>query len=309
MEELEIALEELDQSISSLHIIPKVYFIPSISRNALIEIYKKLSWKPSGGNVAVNISTGESKYSNHLDPLFIHDLVWMLKGTIVECNTAYEGNRHRTQDHYKTIHEHGYDQNHPVKILAEFGSMAIPVYGGKHLQYNMVGEAIQDFPFYVILSHFKGHPMAGLGGAIKNMSIGLASAEGKSLIHSAGKDHSGVAKESDAFLESMAEAAKSIVDFVGKDNIIYINVMNNLSVDCDCLPHPAKPTMKDIGILASHDPVALDKACYDLIMSAKDGKDLQKRIQEKNGLYTIEYADQIGLGSLKYELIIDNETK
>ena len=224
-------------------------------------------------------------------------------GTIVECNTAYGGSRAETAMHYQVAEDHGFTAIADFQILDEDGSMTLPVEGGIRLTENYVGAAFADYDSYLILSHFKGHSMAGFGGAIKNISIGLGSSEVKCWIHSGGTSRTNAwGGEQDAFLESMAEAGKSVADALG-DRIIYINVMNRLSVDCDCDGNPAEPDMHDIGILASADPVALDQACIDLVYAAEDGQSLINRIESRNGLHTLEHAAEVGLGSRGYELI------
>lgn len=237
------------------------------------------------------------------------DVVQAVDGTIVECNTAYGGSRAETAMHYQVAEDHGFTDIADVQILDEDGSMGLPVSGGTHLTENLVGAHFGDYDSYLVLSHFKGHAMAGFGGAIKNISIGLGSSEGKCLIHTAGESSSSPwGGDQDSFLESMGEAGKSVVDALDKQ-IVYINVMNRLSVDCDCNGHPAEPDMHDNGILASTDPVALDQACIDLIYAQRDGDgaSLVNRIESLNGLHTLEYAEQIGLGSRTYQLISVDE--
>lgn len=281
-----------------------VYMITDISSEGLLKIYNKLNWI-SEGKVAVKISTGEPPASNYLQPSLIGELVQHVDGTIVECNTAYGGSRAETAMHYQVAKDHGFTEIANVDILDENGSMTLSVENGKHLKENYVGEHFKNYDSYLILSHFKGHSMAGYGGAIKNISIGLGSSEGKSWIHSAGTSKTNPwGGEQDFFLESMAEAGKSVSDYLEHgDNIIYINVMNRLSVDCDCDGNPADPDMHDIGIVASKDPVALDQACIDLVYSAEDGESLIQRIESRNGLHTLEYAELIGLGNRNYQLI------
>jgi uncharacterized Fe-S center protein len=254
--------------------------------------------------VAVKISTGESPNSNHLRPELIKDLVQSVNGTLVESNTAYGGRRASTAVHKQTAQAHGYTAIATVDILDENGSISLPVRGGTQLQENFVGSHFTNYDYYIVLSHFKGHAMAGLGGAIKNISIGIASAEGKAWIHTGGKSRTNAwgSGTQDAFLDSMAEAGKSVVDSLG-GNILYINVMNRLSVDCDCDGNPAEPDMHDIGILSSLDPVALDQACVDLVYAAPDAKALPRRIESRNGLRTIDHGAEIGLGSKAYELV------
>ena len=281
-----------------------VYMTEDISPAGLLAAYEALNWTPAG-NVAVKLSTGEPPASNYLRPELIADLVQLVGGTIVECNTAYGGSRAETVMHYQVAEDHGFTAIADFQILDENGSMALPVEGGTRLTENYVGAAFGDYDSYLVLSHFKGHAMAGYGGAIKNISIGLGSSEGKAWIHSGGTSRTNVwGGDQDAFLESMAEAGKSVSDYLGGgENIVYINVMNRLSVDCDCDGNPAEPDMHDIGILASTDPVALDQACIDLVYAAEDGQSLINRIESRNGLHTLEHAEQIGLGSRAYELV------
>jgi uncharacterized Fe-S center protein len=285
---------------------PTVYMTRSITSEGLIAIYEALGRKPAAGQkVAVKITTGEGANSNHLRPDFIRNLVQSVNGDLVESNTAYGGRRASTAAHYQTAADRGYTAIATVVIMDESATMDIPVTAGTRLtgRGNRVGARFADYQFHVVLSHFKGHAMAGFGGALKNMSIGYASSAGKSNIHSGGTSWSGISGNQNAFLESMAEAAKSIVDYAGSENYIYINVMNRLSVDCDCSANPAQPTMADIGILASLDPVALDKACLDLVDAAPDGADLRNRISRQNGRLTVTHAAEIGLGSPEYELV------
>lgn len=281
---------------------PVVYMTREITPEGLMAVYQALQWEPQG-RVAVKLSTGEPPASNYLRPELIAGLVQSLDGTIVECNTAYGGSRAETAMHYQVAEDHGFTAIADFQILDEEGSMTLPVQGGTRLSENYVGAAFEDYDSYLVLSHFKGHSMAGYGGAIKNISIGLGSSEGKVWIHSAGSSRTNPwGGDQDAFLESMAEAGKSVSDYLG-DQIVYINVMNRLSVDCDCDGNPAEPDMHDIGILASTDPVALDQACIDLVYSAEDGQSLVNRIESRNGLHTLEHAQQIGLGSRSYELV------
>lgn len=283
---------------------PVVYMTSAISPDGLMAVYEALDWTPEG-DVAVKLSTGEPPASNYLRPELIVDLVQMVNGTIVECNTAYGGSRAETAMHYQVAEDHGFTDIADFLIQDENGSMTIPVEGGTRLTENYVGAAFDDFDSYLVLSHFKGHTMAGYGGAIKNISIGLGSSEGKAWIHSGGTSRTNAwGGEQDAFLEAMAEAGKSVSDYLGDGaNIVYINVMNRLSVDCDCNGNPAEPDMHDIGILASSDPVALDQACIDLVYAAEDGQSLIDRIESRNGLHTLEHAEAIGLGSREYELV------
>ncbi len=285
---------------------PVVYFTSEITPESLMAVYEKLGWTP-GGKVAVKLSTGEPPASNYLQPSLIKDLVQSVNGTIVECNTAYGGSRAETAMHYQVAKDHGFTDIADFKILDEDGSMTLTVNGGTVLSENYVGDAFDDYDSYLVLSHFKGHSMAGFGGAIKNISIGLGSSMGKAWIHSGGTSTTnpwgGV---QDRFLEAMAEAGKSVSDYLDSgERIVYVNVMNRLSVDCDCNGNPAEPDMHDIGILASTDPVALDQACIDIIYAQKDGdgKSLVNRIESRNGLHTLEHAEEIGLGSRTYNLV------
>ena len=279
---------------------PAVYMTTDISSAGLRNVYDALQASPTG-NVAVKLSTGEPG-SNYLRTDLIGELVQSLNATIVECNTAYGGSRSNTAMHYQVAEDHGYTAIAKVDIMDEEGSMTLPVAGGTNLTENYVGSHFADYDYYVVLSHFKGHAMAGYGGAIKNISIGIASAEGKSHIHTAGRGGSMWSAPQDPFLESMAEAGKSVVDALD-GNILYINVMNRLSVDCDCDSSPSEPDMHDIGILASYDPVAVDQACIDLVYAAEDGASLVNRIESRNGLHTLEHAAAIGLGSREYDLV------
>ena len=236
---------------------PVVYMTQEITPEGLMAVYQALQWEPQG-RVAVKLSTGEPPASNYLRPELIAGLVQSLDGTIVECNTAYGGSRAETAMHYQVAEDHGFTAIADFQILDEEGSMTLPMQGGTRLSENYVGAAFEDYDSYLVLSHVKGHSMAGYGGAIKNISIGLGSSEGKAWVHSAGSSRTNPwGGDQDAFLESMAEAGKSVSDYLG-DQIVYINVMNRLSVDCDCDGNPAEPDMHDIGILASTDPVALD---------------------------------------------------
>lgn len=283
---------------------PVVYMTQEITPEGLMAVYQALQWEPQG-RVAVKLSTGEPPASNYLRPELIAGLVQSLDGTIVECNTAYGGSRAETAMHYQVAEDHGFTAIADFQILDEEGSMTLPVQDGTRLSENYVGAAFEDYDSYLVLSHFKGHSMAGYGGAIKNISIGLGSSEGKAWIHSAGSSRTNPwGGDQDTFLESMAEAGKSVSDYLG-NQIVYINVMNRLSVDCDCDGNPAEPDMHDIGILASTDPVALDQACIDLIYEQRDGDgaSLVNRVESRNGLHTLAHAEEIGLGSRTYELV------
>lgn len=282
----------------------KVYFTKEITEESLIRIYEKLGVELTG-KVAVKISTGEPGGHNYLKPQLIKGIVQKLNGTIVECNTAYAGRRNTTEEHLKTVKEHGFTDIAEVDILDADGDMELHVNNGNHLKINYVGKNLANYNSILMLSHFKGHAMGGFGGALKNMSIGIASSRGKAWIHSAGISFTDFWNtKQNKFLESMAEADKSVIDYM-KDNILYINVMNNLSVDCDCDSNPEDPCMEDIGILSSTDPVALDKACLDLIYNSKDSgrKHMLERIESRNGPHIIDYASKLGIGSKEYELI------
>ncbi len=287
----------------------KVFMTDEISPEALDRMYNALSASPSG-KVAIKLSTGEAGNPNYLDPNLIKDLVQSLNGTIVECNTAYSGSkRAETEMHMQVAKDHGFTDIADVDIMDRDGYMKIPVDGGINLQENWVGENLADYDYVVVLTHFKGHPMGGFGGALKNISIGIASSEGKTRIHTGGVfskppiDIGAMLTNQDRFTESMAEAAKSVYDYENKGkNIIFISVMNNMSIDCDCVSTPTPVDMEDIGILASTDPVALDQACIDLVFRAKDGVSLQQRILEKNGLHILTHAQKIGFGNRAYEL-------
>lgn len=289
----------------------KVYFISEITPENLVKIYQALG-KEASGRVAVKISTGESQQSNQLRPELIGDLVKSVNCTLVECNTAYSGNRSNTSSHRRAIEQRGYGEIAAVDIMDEEGFIDIPLSDKKWLQYDRVGSHLSNYDFLINLAHFKGHAMGGFGGVLKNQSIGIAAPEGKTLIHTAGVyDNPRYVFQQphgqDAFLESMATAAQGVHDYF-KGNTLYINVMNNLSVDCDCDGHPAAPQMKDIGILASLDPVALDKACLDLVFNHEstpcdNSAPLVQRINSRHGAHTVEYAAEIGLGTLSYELI------
>jgi len=284
--------------------LPKVYMFKEIKPENLVKIYKALG-REATGKVAVKLSTGEPGGHNFLQPALIKDLVQLVGGTIVECNTAYGGGRSDTQKHLQAAEDHGFTAIAPVDIMDAEGEVRLPVKGGKHISYDIVGSHYPGYDFTVVLSHFKGHAMAGFGGALKNISIGIASANGKRWIHSGGTSTDSWGNPSqEEWLETMAEAAKAVIDHCG-EHILYISVANNLSVDCDCDSSPEDPKMGDIGILASLDPVALDKACTDLVRSSEDhGKiHLIERIDSRKGMHTLEYAERLGLGSQKYELV------
>lgn len=293
--------------------VPVVYMTKDISPEGLVRVYEALG-REANGRVAVKISTGEPGGHNFLQPALIADLVKKVDGTIVECNTAYGGRRSTTEEHLKAAREHGFFDIADVDIMDSEGEIHIPVKDSTHIKYDIVGSHLANYDFMINLAHFKGHAMGGFGGVLKNQSIGVASANGKAYIHTAGvvqtpEELWGHIDNQDGFLESMAAAAQAVHDYFGNgEKILYINVMNNLSVDCDCDSHPADPKMKDIGILSSLDPVALDQACLDLVFSVKpsDGDDncpLIERIRSRHGTHTVDYAEQIGLGSRKYSLV------
>ena len=283
-----------------------VYMTKEITPESLVRIYHALGISLPG-SVAVKISTGEPGGRNFLQPELIRNLVQELKGTIVECNTAYEGRRNTSKAHWETMRDHGFTAIAPCDILDEEDHMPLPVTGGFHLTENYVGSHLQSYDSMLMLSHFKGHAMGGFGGALKNMSIGLASSYGKIWIHSSGTStrfEDVFTADHDSFLESMADADRSVMDYMGRENIVYINVANRLSVDCDCDAHPHDPEMGDIGIFASTDPVALDQACVDAVYASEDGGKaaLIERIESRNGIHTVEAAHSLGLGSRRYEL-------
>lgn len=279
-----------------------VYFTNDISAEGLMKVYHALSWSPEG-SVAVKVTTGEPGGHNFLQPDFMKRLIDEVSGTIIECNTAYGGSRSSTQNHYQVAEDHGFTAIAQVDIMDEDGSVSFVAPDNSHLPEVLVGAHVNNYDSFISLAHFKGHAMGGFGGAIKNISIGMSSSEGKLLVHSAGQTSSSWrSAEQDSFLESMAEATKSIVDGLDQ-KFVYINVMNRLSVDCDCDSNPAEPDMVDIGILASTDPVALDQACVDLVYAADDGQSLIERMESRNGIHTLEHAVAIGLGSREYSLI------
>ena len=283
---------------------PTVYFTSDISAEGLVKIYEALGWTPSG-KTAVKISTGEPPASNYLRPELIGDLVRKLDGTIVECNTAYGGSRASSDMHRQVAEDHGFTAIADFDLMDEEGEVEWPVTGGSRLDKVIVGSHAENYTDWVILSHFKGHAMAGFGGAIKNVGIGISSPSGKVYVHSAGTRTNGsiMNSDQDAWLEALAEMVTGFRDHVGEEHIIYINVMNRLSVDCDCDGHPDEPDIHDIGILASSDPVAVDQACIDLVYQAEDNAALVERIESRNGLHTLEHAEEIGLGSRTYELV------
>lgn len=297
------SLEHQDETADSV-----VYYTSEITPEAMVAAYQALGEGLSGENVAVKLSTGEPPDSNYLDPALIADLVRLLDGTIVENNTAYGGQRASTAMHYQVAEDHGFTDIADFVVLDEDGSVTLPVEGGTQLTENLVGAHFPEYDGYLVLSHFKGHTMAGMGGAIKNISIGMASQEGKCLIHTAGESHTSPwGGEQDPFLESMAEASKSVMDALD-GNMLFVSVMNHLSVDCDCDGNPAQPDMHDIGILASADPVALDQACVDLIYASQDDTaSLIERMESRNAYHVLEHGEEIGLGSRSYRLVSIDE--
>ena len=283
----------------------KVYFTRTITSDKVTELYHKVG-KPLSGNVAIKLHSGEPGNQNFLKPEFWKPVIEEGGGTVTECNTAYEGGRNTTEKHLETLKKHGWSQYFDVDLLdAEGPDMELAIPGGKMIKKNFVGKDLANYNALLVLSHFKGHPMGGYGGALKQLSIGIASSYGKAYIHGVGDPAKLWTADHDSFLASMADAASSVIDYF-KGNAVYINVMKNMSVDCDCCAVAEDPCMKDIGILASDDPVAIDQACLDLVYAAKDdpGRDhLIERIESRNGVHTIECAAALGCGSREYELI------
>ena len=291
-----------------------VYFTKKITPESLVKIYKKIN-SPLTGNIAIKLHSGEDGNQNYVKPEFVKDLIEYVNGTVVECNTAYNGQRNSTNKHLKLLEKHGWNKYFDVDLLdEEDDDLVLDIPNGKVINKNYVGKNLTKYDSMLVLSHFKGHPMGGFGGALKQLSIGIASSRGKSYIHSAGKtlDQNEVWKlntKQDLFLESMADAATSVVNYFN-GNIVYINILCNLSVDCDCCAKAEDPCMKDIGILLSLDPVAIDKASVDLVYSSEDEgkKYLIERIESRNGLHTIEEAEKRGIGTTKYKIVdIDKE--
>lgn len=289
---------------------PKVYFIKEITPDSIIKIYKALN-RDLTDKIAVKISSGEAGGHNFLDPKLIQKFVNSINGTLVECNTVigYKGSRSTPDVHWKTIEDHGFKAIAPFDIMDEEGEISIPVKNGKHIHENLVGSHLPNYKSMVVLSHFKGHIRGGFGGAMKNMAIGIASSRGKLNIHCYGQPDPSFEKlmkaDQDSFLEAMAESVSSILDFIGKENMVYINIANKLSIDCDCVPNPADPQMADIGIFASLDPIAIDQACVDAVYQSEDpGKaTLIQRMEEKHGVHILERGEELGIGSRKYELV------
>ena len=287
----------------------KVYFTKEITPESVVKMYETLGRKLNG-RVAVKLHSGEKGNQNYIRPEFVRKIVEHVNGTVVECNTAYEGERNSTDKHKKLIEEHNWTKYFNVDIMdAEGPDLVLEVPNGKVLKKNYVGKNLKNYDSMLVLSHFKGHPMGGYGGALKQLSIGCSSSEGKTWIHSAGKELDQTKlwdnlPEQDLFLESMADAASSVVNYF-KDDIVFINIMCNISVDCDCCAVAEDPCMKDIGILASTDPIAIDQACIDLVYNSKDpGRDhFVERVESRHGIHTIEAAAELDFGSREYELI------
>lgn len=282
----------------------KVYFTKEITESKLIEMYKVLN-KELPGSIAVKVHSGEKGNQNYLHPEFMKDLIEYVNGTVVECNTAYDGERNTTEKHQKLMEDHNWTKYFNVDIIDATGpDLELDIPNGTRIKKNYLGKNINSYDSMLVVSHFKGHPMGGYGGALKQLSIGCASSYGKAYIHGAGIPENIWSTEQDKFLESMADAASSVVDYF-KGNIVYINIMCNMSVDCDCCAKAEDPCMKDIGILSSTDPIALDQACIDLVYNSTDlGKQhLIERIESRNGTYTIEVSNKIGFGTKEYELI------
>ena len=284
----------------------KVYFSSTITPEKILELYKAVG-KELPGKIGIKVHSGETGNQNFLRPEFWKSLIDYVGGTVVECNTAYEGTRNTTEKHKKTIQEHGWDSYFTVDIMDSEGpDMVLSIENGKRITKNYVGRHLADYDSLLVLSHFKGHPMGGYGGALKQLSIGVASSFGKAYIHGAGVPEEIWTADHDSFLEAMADAAASVVSYF-KGNAVYINVMKNMSVDCDCCAVAEDPCMKDIGILASLDPIAIDQACLDLVYAATDDPGqahLLKRIESRNGVHTIEASAEMNFGSREYELIV-----
>ncbi len=284
---------------------PKVYFIPDCEKESVLKLYNALG-KQLKGNIAVKVHSGETGNQNFLHPDFWKELIDKTGGTVVETNTAYSGTRNTTKEHLETLRQHGWSEYFPTEILdAEPEDMVLEIPDGKIIKKNYVGKNMAKYDSLLVLSHFKGHPMGGYGGALKQLSIGMASSFGKAYIHGAGEPEKIWTADHDSFLEAMADAAKSVTDYFG-ENIVYINVMKNMSVDCDCCAVAEDPCMGDIGMLISLDPVAIDQACIDLVYKSEDkGRDhLIERIESRNGIHTVEAAAKLGIGRREYELIV-----
>jgi uncharacterized Fe-S center protein len=284
----------------------KVYFSKTITPEKVLEMYRLLG-KSLSGNVAIKLHSGEQGNQNFLRPEFWRPIIDAVGGTVVECNTAYDGERNTTEKHWKTIQVHGWNRYFKVDLLdAEGPDLELPIPNGRVIQKNFVGKDLAKYDSLLVLSHFKGHPMGGYGGALKQLSIGIASSYGKAYIHGAGVPEEIWSSNHDSFLESMADAAESVVNFF-HGNAVYVNVMKNMSVDCDCCAVAEDPCMKDIGILISDDPIAIDQACLDLVYKATDDpgqKHFLERVESRNGVHTIEAASVLGYGTRDYELIV-----
>ncbi len=281
-----------------------VYFSREITPEKVLEMYKLLG-KELSGRVAIKLHSGEKGNQNFIRPEFWKEIISYVGGTVVECNTAYEGARNTTERHRRLLSDHGWSKYFTVDLLdAEGPDKVLDIPNGKIIKKNYVGKDIENYDSMLVLSHFKGHPMGGYGGAIKQLSIGVASSFGKQYIHGAGDPDMFWDSDHDSFLEAMAEAAGSVIEYFN-GNIVYVNVMKNMSVDCDCCAVAEDPCMKDIGILVSNDPVAIDQACLDLVYTSNDpGRDhLVERIESQNGIHTVEVASEIGYGSREYELV------
>lgn len=282
----------------------KVYFTRTISPEKVVEMYHLLNAKLPG-KVAIKLHSGEPGNQNFLKPDFFKPIIDEVKGTVVECNTAYDGERNTTTKHLVTLKKHGWTDYFDVDLMDETDEIELAIPNGKVIKKNFVGEHINRYDSMLVLSHFKGHPMGGYGGALKQLSIGVASSHGKAYIHGAGNEEEIWSSDHDSFLEAMADAASSVVEYF-KGNIVYINVMKNMSVDCDCCAVAEDPCIKDIGILVSLDPIAIDQACIDLVYAAKDDPGqahFLERVESRNGIHTIEAAAELGFGSREYELI------
>lgn len=308
------AAQRIEQDRQRNHAASEVFFTNDLTADGMVKVYEALGFQTEGA-VAIKLSTGEAGGNYYLQPELIQGVVDKVGGTIVECNTAYGGSRAATAEHMQVAKDHGFTEIAEVDIMDAQGSLSLPVVDGIFMKENLVGSHLENYGCMIVLSHFKGHAMAGYGGAIKNISIGIASAGGKSLIHSSGFSSASwgwmagaMLKPQEHFLAAMAESGKSVSEYFGNgDNIVYINVLNNISIDCDCDSNPSVPEIHDIGILASTDPVALDQACIDLVYGAEGSGSLINRIEDRNGLYTLDYAQAIGLGSKTYELISIDE--
>lgn len=288
---------------------PVVYFTRDISAAGMLKVYEAMGWTATG-KTGIKISTGEPPASNYLRPELLKDTVRAVNGTIVECNTAYGGGRASVAAHKQVVKDHGFLDIAPFDLLDEYGCLTIPITGGKQISEDYVGSHFTDYDSYLVISHFKGHLQAGFGGAIKNIAIGFASGastrpSGKAWIHSGGKSTTSIWGGGQiAFLDAMADAAKGVCDYLNNGkNIAFINVMNRLSVDCDCMGNPTEPDMHDIGIVASLDPLAIDQACIDFVYAAPDSASLRQRIEVRQGLHTLEAAESVGLGSRWYRLV------